>query len=118
MRKKTKENCDKLLTPLIVKLFPRCLLCGRPTQVAHHYVYKSKSLTLRHDLKNLIPLCNKCHCNLHLGSEDFWGGKIRDIKGKSWFKYIEKKKQETLRYPDWDKTYKRLERKLKQKTPQ
>ena len=95
MLKINQKTCDKLLTPIIIKLFPKCLLCGNPTQVAHHHCHKSKSLILRYDLKNLIPLCHSCHLKLHF-NESFWASKIVQIKGLKWFKYIEKKKNKLL----------------------
>jgi hypothetical protein len=106
---KNKEQCDKLLTPTIIKLFPRCILCNMPTQVAHHHCHKSKSLALRHDLKNLINLCHSCHLKLHW-NESYWGSKVATIKGKAWFNYIERQKQITVRYPDYDKIYERLQK--------
>ena len=111
MKKKNQKSCDKLLSPIIVKLYPRCLLCNGQTQVAHHHCHKSKSLTLRYDFKNLIPLCNSCHFKLHF-NESFWASKIVKIKGLKWFSYIEKKKQETLRYPDYDTIYAKLDKML------
>ena len=109
--KYTKNKCDSLLTPVIIKLYPKCLLCGNPTQVAHHHCHKSKSNMLRHDLKNLVNLCHHCHQMLHF-NESYWASKVVQIKGLRWFKYIEKKKQETLRYPDYEKTYKKLSKLL------
>jgi len=97
----------------MVKLHPKCLFsgvndkCTKNTQVAHHHCHKSKSLTLRHDIKNLIPLCNHCHLMLHW-NESYWGSKVVQIKGLAWLKYIDKKKQETLRYPDYNAIYERL----------
>jgi len=109
--KYTQAKCDSLLSPIIILLFPRCLLCGNPTQVAHHHCHKSKSLTLRYDFKNLINLCHSCHLKLHF-NESFWASKIVQIKGLRWFAYIERKKKETLRYPDYKKIYKKLQKKL------
>ena len=106
MRKKNQKDCDKLLTPLIKKLYPRCLLCNGETQVAHHHCHKAKSLNLRYDLKNLIPLCGKCHLKLHW-NESYWASKIVQIKGLKWFKYIEKHK-ETIVKPDYEVIHKKL----------
>ena len=118
MKTKTQKSCDKLLTPIVKKLSPICIFWGDPfakctkeTQVAHHHCHKAKSLTLRYDLKNLIPLCNHCHLMLHW-NESYWASKVVQIRGLRWFKYIEKKKQETLRYPDYDKIYEKLSKML------
>ena len=117
MIKKTQKSCDKLLSPVIKKLHPVCLFyghnkeCTKDTQVAHHHCHKSKSLILRYDLKNLINLCNHCHLMLHW-NESFWASKVVEIKGLSWFRYIEKTKNKELRYPDYNKIYEKLSRLL------
>jgi hypothetical protein len=59
------KKCDALLSPIIIKLFPRCEACGNPTQVAHHWIEKSRSSYLRYVLDNLIPLCHSCHAKIH-----------------------------------------------------
>lgn len=93
--KKLQKECDKLLTPIIKKIFPSCLLCNNPTEVAHHHCHKSKSLLLRYDLNNLINLCNSCHCRLH-NNESYEASRIIRIKGVKWFDYIEKQKNKTI----------------------
>lgn len=95
--KKTLQNkCDALLTPIIKAMFPRCLLCGSDTQVAHHHVHKSKSLRLRYEIMNLINLCNSCHCALHL-NESYYASKIVLIKGIEWFQEIERIKNQIVK---------------------
>ena len=95
-----RNKCDALLTPIMKKLFPRCLLgidgCARVTQVAHHHVHKSKSTRLRYEIINLIPLCNHCHVVLH-HDESFWGAKVAQIRGAEWFGEIERMKHETVK---------------------
>ena len=92
----TQKKCDKLLSPLIAEFHPRCLLCGKPTQVAHHFVHKSKSNRLRYDFENLIPLCHSCHCALH-NNESLYAARIVKIKGLRWFGKLEKLKQESIK---------------------
>lgn len=88
------KKCDSLLTPIVKKMFPRCMLCGMETQVAHHFVHKSKASALRYEIDNLINLCNKCHCALH-HSESFYSAKIIQKKGIEWFSMLEKQKYNT-----------------------
>lgn len=90
------NKATALLTPIIIKLFPRCLLCSNPTQVAHHHVHKSKSNRLRYELINLINLCHKCHQALH-HNESYYASKIVAIKGIEWFNQLEKTKQESVK---------------------
>jgi 5-methylcytosine-specific restriction endonuclease McrA len=94
--KSLRNKCDKLLTPIVKKLHPRCLLCGEPTQVAHHHIHKSKSSALRYDLDNLIPLCHSCHLALHC-NESYYASKIVKIKGIKWFDKLEKRKNKIVK---------------------
>jgi len=90
-RQHNQKDCDKLLSPILVKFKPVCLLCGGRTQVAHHHVHKSKSLALRYDFENLINLCNGCHFKLH-HNESYWASRVLQIKGMKWFVGLEKRK--------------------------
>ena len=95
--KKTLRNkADALLTPIIINLYPNCLLCGSRTEVGHHHVHKSKSTALRYYLSNLIPLCISCHFKLHQ-NESYWAGKIIEIKGLAWFQELDRKKNEIVK---------------------
>ena len=101
---KMQKKCDRLLSPIITEMHPVCLLnglednlnCAYESQVAHHHVHKSKSLALRYDLENLIPLCTHCHLMLH-HNESYWASKIVEIKGLDWFREIEIKKRGTVK---------------------
>ena len=100
MTKKTviqtlRNKTDKLLTPLVKKLHPRCEACGSKTQVAHHWIEKSRSSNLRYDLRNLINLCHSCHAKIHnrfgnsvTGSLDV-AELIIKKRGKKWKKEME-----------------------------
>lgn len=94
--KTLRTKCDNLLTPIVKKLHPRCLLCGKETQVAHHHVHKSKSNRLRYELLNLINLCHSCHNALH-NNESYYASRVVKIKGMEWFDQIEKMKQELVK---------------------
>lgn len=107
MRKKSQKCCDDLCTPIAKKLSEKCILCNAPTEVGHHYVHKSKSLALRYDPENIIPLCCKCHYKLHY-NESFYGGLIRQMRGEKWFKYLEAKKQITTKYINYDNIHKQI----------
>lgn len=111
-RKKTQKNCDDLLTPIIKKRHPNCLLCGKYTQVAHHFIRKSVSSKLRYEFDNLIPLCNGCHFRLHHVDEGGYVGRIIKIKGQDWFNSIEKTKREYTKH-NYDIEFERLNNILK-----
>jgi len=86
--KKLKAKADKLFQILIRELHPNCLCCGQPTSVAHHFIRKSKSNYLRYAVKNGIPLCVKCHYEIHSWREGELSGLITLRKGEEWFKDI------------------------------
>lgn len=91
-----RTKCDNLLTPIIKKLYPRCLFCGKATEVAHHHVHKSKSTRLRYELDNLVNLCNSCHLTLHM-NESYWASKVVESRGLEWFRKLEKMKNEIVK---------------------
>lgn len=91
-----RNQADKLLTPLIIKMYPKCLLCNNPTQVAHHHIHKSKSTRLRYEINNLVPLCHSCHLALHM-NESYHASRIVEIRGLDWFRDLERMKNEIVK---------------------
>ena len=89
------RKCDAFLSPLVVQIYPKCLLCGKSSQVAHHFVHKSKSNALRYNFENLIPLCHSCHFALH-NNESLYAARIVKMLGLAWFERIEKWKQKSI----------------------
>lgn len=87
-----RNKADALLTPIVKKLHPRCLLCPAATQVAHHHFKKSTSSACRYHIPNLIPLCNPCHARLH-HDEILWTGRVVQIMGLEWLAGLEEQKK-------------------------
>lgn len=79
-----RDKADRLLQLRYVKLNPICYVCGKPTQVMHHYVYKSHSNNLRYDPDNLISLCNSCHFKHHWVGDSRIVATILRKKGFEW----------------------------------
>jgi len=101
LAKTVRNKCDKLLTPIIKSQFPNCFLrkaehCQGLTQVAHHFILKSKCTALRYDLENLIPLCHNCHLLLH-SHESYYSSIIVERKGLDWFRYLDNKKNQIVK---------------------
>ena len=83
--KKLRAEADKLCTPVIKKLFPRCIICGNPTYLAHHFIPKSLSSRLRYEPDNLIPLCWHDHQKLHQTADPNYTDIIISLKGRNWY---------------------------------
>jgi len=95
-KKRTRNKADRLLQSLVVGLYPKCLCCGKPSTVAHHFIRKSKSNYLRYAVKNCIPLCIKCHYEIHSWREGELSGLITLRKGEKWLKNLIKDKNKLV----------------------
>lgn len=45
----------------------KCAICPRPQKVIHHFMPWGRSIMLRFDETNFVPLCTECHCKFHAG---------------------------------------------------
>jgi hypothetical protein len=101
---KLEKKCDALLTPIIKKLHPICEACNQQTQVAHHFIEKSRSNYLRYDIENnLIALCNPCHAKIHnrfgasvVGTLDVTDI-LRNKRGEEWYNNLRLSAQKTIK---------------------
>lgn len=91
------KKADALLQEWVKRNNPKCLLCGNPTQVAHHFFPKSVSNRLRYELANCVPLCNGCHNRLHQSGDPSYEQRIIEIKGKKWYQRLLKLKRELVK---------------------
>jgi hypothetical protein len=79
----------------------RCIFCGQNDQTTfHHYIPKSRSLVLRFDIENGVPMCNaREHSKIHhYGTPDEvreMCEHIRKVRGKKWCDYIDAQKKST-----------------------
>jgi 5-methylcytosine-specific restriction endonuclease McrA len=97
MRKITDKGLRRKADQLwqqINALTKRCLICGQPNQVGHHFIPKSCSSYLRYSLKNMIPLCSSCHFRLHFSGDPIYERTIEQKKGKEWADELERDKHE------------------------
>lgn len=90
------KKADRVYQEIFVKTHPKCLVCGRPTSCAHHFVKKSQSIALRYDFSNGIPICNSCHCAIHQGKSDIVTAQIVLLMGEMWFIELMNKKRQGL----------------------
>lgn len=45
----------------------RCYYCGTNQNIVHHHLQRRSNKLLRWDLKNLLPVCQKHHFDIHNG---------------------------------------------------
>lgn len=70
--KATLDKVDRALQNAYRRWFPKakCEVCGRPAQVRHHHVEKSKSNFCRYLHENLVALCHSCHSKITFGDHN------------------------------------------------
>ena len=89
-KKKTiKNKLDHIIQQVYREETDRCLVCGERAEVLHHYVQKKQSTYLRWNSKNLVLLCNSCHCKHHISGDPNINATIVRKMGWEWVDYIE-----------------------------
>src|SRR3990167_8461493 len=93
---KLQKTCDALVQQIGRLKCPYCESCGRPSQVMHHWIEKSRSNNLRYNLKlNLIALCLPCHAKIHniFGNSVVGGLNVAETvikrRGRAWKSIVE-----------------------------
>ena len=103
-RKKNKleKEAEEIWKQLALKKWgTKCLACGELGDVFHHFIPKSRSVLLRFDVENAIPICSKCHYKIHFSSKPTEIHRIveeiRRARGKDWCDYIDVMEREPLK---------------------
>lgn len=96
-RNARRNLADKLYQQKLKFLSPKCLVCGKPTQVIHHFVPKSVSNRLRYDIHNGVALCNGCHMRHHQAGDPMIHLTIEKKMGQDWIEYITKARYEVVK---------------------
>lgn len=103
MPKKTKtvaqlrKQADTLYQQLGMLKNKHCLICGSPAQCMHHFFTKGSSSALRYALSNGIPICQHCHCKIHLAQDPSMVAIILKKRGDKWFKELDTKRHEIVK---------------------
>jgi hypothetical protein len=105
LRKKAKSHtegwwrghADDLMQDCERKLYLKCLVCGGPNQVGHHYQTKQTSSFLRYDWRNIIPLCFSCHFKHHKQADPYIAATIIRVKGQAWAEEIERDRRKSIK---------------------
>ena len=95
-RKKNKleKEANELWKQLALKKWGYvCVACGEPADCFHHFVLKSRSVLLRFNVDNAIPICRKCHYNIHHSYDPLVRHEtieaIKIAKGEKWCAWID-----------------------------
>lgn len=91
-KQKLQDKADKLYQEIGRLSNSECLICRGEYSCLHHYFPKSTSTTLRYDLENGIPICQKCHCFIHSNPSPEKLNDINHIKGDEWLQELTWKK--------------------------
>ena len=83
-KQKLKEECVKIATQKKLEEHPQCMFCNQEANTCHHFIRQSRSNYLRCDSRNLIPICQSCHCRLHNGFESIMSLQLRKMLGDEW----------------------------------
>ncbi len=67
VKQRLRKQADALWQQCVKLEHPGCEVCGKVTQVGHHFFTKGSSSALRYELQNGIGLCNGCHFKVHRG---------------------------------------------------
>jgi hypothetical protein len=90
-----RHKADKLFQIKLIRENPYSLISGKPTQVIHHWIYKSHNNNLRYYAPNGIPLTNDEHGAIHGSRPETIKNQIFIKKGVDWAKTIEKESRIT-----------------------
>ena len=95
---KLKAKADRALQDYFRRIKQYCEMCGRPYQVAHHFIYKSSSNYLRYDERNLVFCCNGCHYKFHPPNPDpEYPVIVANRRGEEWVDYIRENRHKLKR---------------------
>ena len=110
-RTQLKRELDKLIQQIYVRKYPYCVVCNNKTDEMHHFIPKSRSLYLRYDKRNLIPLCKRCHCLHHVSGDVNIHATILKKKGWKWYESINRDRYKVIK--DTLENLRAIEEKLK-----
>ena len=87
------READRLYQVKLIKLKPKSVISGDPTEVIHHYIPKSQSNNLRYDFDNGVPLTSKEHSRHHLSGDPSIVADILKAYGQEWHNALQEKRK-------------------------
>ncbi len=100
------KKTDPLWSEIVrLKNHGRCIVCHKPAAQAHHLIPRSHKAH-RHSLMNGVPLCAGCHeyAETHPRKFTAW----LKLTFPALWRWVQRHRQEIVRYPDYHASYKRL----------
>jgi hypothetical protein len=91
--KSLQRLADKLYQVKLIRQKPISAVSGQPTEVIHHFIYKSQSAYLRYDYDNGVPLTNKEHNQHHLSGDPMIVAKIIKHYGQAWVDDLQERRR-------------------------
>ncbi len=101
---------DKEMQEAGRRVYRECLACGKEMTVLHHWWPKSMSAYLRHNWRNVVPVCNGCHIQHHSGNPSIHDT-IKKQYPENHFEDLEREKIKAVR-EGWKPTRQYLENKI------
>lgn len=99
---------EKKLDQLIQEIACRevCEICPAEATVGHHFIGRSER-SIRWDMDNIVPLCGKCHFQIHNTNTKILKGRILLNRGPEWERRLKSKIKSGV-YIDLKKLYQDL----------
>lgn len=106
MKKKLHKELFKLWVEKALEKWGNIdIIDGDLASAFHHYIPRSKSLALRYDIMNAVPLNKKNHYIIHFSKNPDEVRRLCDIirkkRGKEWCEYIETHKKQNAKNAIW-----------------
>ena len=95
--KRLRNKADKLWQIKGLELEPYCIVCGKKAHCRHHFIPKSLSSGLRHDIKNGISLCFSHHQKWHSTGDPELYEAMTSNKSAEWFEHIKANRRKEIK---------------------
>lgn len=95
-----RHKADKTYQIELIKKYPYSIISGLPTEVIHHWIYKSHSNATRYYVPNGIPVTNDEHGALHGKCPEFLQNQIIIAKGIDWLGDVQTESKKLVKLTD------------------
>ena len=95
-----RHKADKTYQIELIKKYPYSIISGLPTEVIHHWIYKSHSNATRYYISNGIPVTNDEHGALHGKCPEFLQNQIIIAKGIDWLEDVQRESKKIVKLTD------------------